>query len=205
MPLSVRYNQGNLNGWSNRLKKYLQSYGFLLSIAGLIIVFDQWTKYLVRTNLDFTESWAPWEWLAPFARIVHWKNTGAAFGMLQNFNVIFAALAVVISLAIIYYYPRVEKSDWPLRVALAMQMGGALGNLIDRLTQGYVTDFISVGRFAVFNIADASISVGVAVLVVGVWLKDRQETKKARAATESTEAEPEPEEKPQVEQQTPLE
>ena len=187
------------------MKKYLQSYGFLFSIAGLIIVFDQWTKHLVRTNLDFTESWAPWEWLVPYARIVHWKNTGAAFGMLQNFNVIFAALAVVISLAIIYYYPRVEKSDWPLRVALAMQMGGALGNLIDRLTQGYVTDFISVGRFAVFNIADASISVGVAVLVVGVWLKDRQETKKARAATESTEAEPEPEEKPQVEEQTPLE
>lgn len=205
MAESVRYNLGILNGWSCGLKKYLQSYAFLFSIAGLIILLDQWTKYLVRSNLEFTEAWSPWEWLAPYARIVHWKNTGAAFGMLQNFNLVFAGLAVVISLAIIYYYPRVDKSEWPLRIALAMQMGGALGNLVDRITQGYVTDFISVGRFAVFNIADASISVGVAVLVVGVWLKDRQEAKKARSAAASTAAEPVQEEHPQVEEQTPLE
>ena len=187
------------------MKKYLESYGFLFSIAGLIIAFDQWTKHLVRSNLEFTESWSPWEWLTPYARIVHWKNTGAAFGMLQNFNVVFAVLAVVISLAIIYYYPRVEKSDWPLRLALAMQMGGALGNLIDRITQGYVTDFVSLGRFAVFNVADASISVGVAVLVIGVWLKDRQEAKKARQASASTTAEPGVHEHSQAEEQPPLE
>lgn len=156
------------------MKKYLESYTFLFSIAGLIILLDQWTKFLVRSNLALQETWSPWAWLSPYARIVHWKNTGAAFGIFQNLNPVFAVLAVVVSIAILYFFPRVEKGEWPLRIALSMQMGGALGNLIDRLTQGYVTDFVSLGRFAVFNVADASISMGVAVLVVGVWLTERK-------------------------------
>jgi signal peptidase II len=163
-----------LLAWSAQLKKYLESYTFLFSIAGLIIILDQWTKYLVRSNLALQETWSPWAWLSPYARIVHWKNTGAAFGIFQNLNPVFAVLAVVVSIAILYFFPRVEKGEWPLRIALSMQMGGALGNLIDRLTQGYVTDFVSLGRFAVFNVADASISMGVAVLVVGVWFTERK-------------------------------
>jgi signal peptidase II len=62
---------------------------------------------------------------------------------------------------------------------MGMQLGGALGNLIDRVTRGEVTDFISVGNFAVFNIADASISVGVAVLLIGMWWKEKADSKKA--------------------------
>jgi signal peptidase II len=62
---------------------------------------------------------------------------------------------------------------------MAMQFAGAAGNLIDRLAFAQVTDFISVGNFAIFNVADASISVGVAVLLLGVWLKERAEKKRA--------------------------
>ena len=62
-----------------------------------------------------------------------------------------------------------------MRVALALQFGGALGNLIDRITIGHVTDFISVGNFAVFNVADSCITVGVLVMIIGIWQKDRQE------------------------------
>jgi signal peptidase II len=156
------------------LKKYLESYAFLLTIAGFIISLDQWTKCLVRNNLAFQETWSPWEWLEPYARIVHWKNTGAVFGIFQDFNLVFSILAIVVTLAILFFFPRVSKAEWPLRIALAMQMGGAVGNLIDRLVQGYVTDFVSLGRFAVFNVADASISIGVAVLVIGVWVLERQ-------------------------------
>jgi signal peptidase II len=161
------------------LKKLIRGYGALLAIAGFIIVSDQITKYLVRTNIPMGEMWSPWAWLAPFARIVHWKNTGAAFGMFQNFNLVFSILAVIVSIAILYYYPRVPREEWPLRLAMGMQLGGAVGNLIDRLTQGYVTDFVSVGNFAVFNIADASISVGVAVLILGVWFMEQSQKKKA--------------------------
>jgi signal peptidase II len=76
---------------------------------------------------------------------------------------------------IIYYYPQVDPADWSLRVAMAMQTAGAAGNLLDRLMHQEVTDFISVGIFPVFNVADASITVGVAVLLLGVWIKERAE------------------------------
>lgn len=162
------------------MKKYLKDYAFLLGIALIIIVLDQWTKSLVHQNLGFQEMWSPWPWLEPYARIVNWRNTGAAFGMLQGFSDVFTVLAMVVGVIILYYFPQVPKEDWPLRAAMGLQLGGAMGNLIDRLTEGYVTDFISVGNFAVFNIADASITVGVVVLILGMWIKERQEKKLAQ-------------------------
>jgi signal peptidase II len=159
------------------LNRYWRDYAVLVVLAGLIIALDQWTKWLVRTNLPFQGTWLPgWlEWLSPYARIVHWSNSGAAFGTFQNGNTVFTILAIVVIGAILYYYPRVEAGDWTLRLAMGMQLGGATGNLIDRLLMQRVTDFIAVGNFPVFNVADASISVGVVVLLLGVWLKERSE------------------------------
>jgi signal peptidase II len=156
------------------LKKYIRDYLFLFLLAGVIIALDQWTKYLVRETLPFQAIWSPWPWLTPFARIVHWKNTGAAFGIFQGFGNVFTILAIVVSIAILYYFPQVPRRDWTLRFAMGLQLGGAIGNLIDRLFFGSVTDFISVGNFAVFNIADASISIGVAILVLGMLVKERE-------------------------------
>lgn len=161
------------------MKKYIKDYALLLTLAGAIIAVDQWSKILVRKNLAFQEIWVPWDWLRPYARIVHWQNTGAAFGMFQDMNIVFMILAIIVSLAILYYFPRVPRSEWYLRLAMCLQLAGAMGNLIDRIHQGYVTDFISVGTFAVFNVADASISSGVAVMLVGLWIKEQQEKKKA--------------------------
>jgi signal peptidase II len=151
-----------------------REYAFLLGLAGAVVALDQGTKYWVRTQLAFTESWTPWAWLAPYARIIHWNNTGAAFGLFRSGGLLFTVVAVLVSVAILYYYPRVPASQTPLRLALSLQLGGAIGNLIDRLLQGTVTDFISVGSFPVFNVADASISVGVAVLVAAMWLEERR-------------------------------
>jgi signal peptidase II len=159
------------------LKKYLKDYAFLFIIAGVIITLDQWTKGLVRSNIPFGDSWPHTSWITPFARIVHWNNTGAAFGLFQGYNLVFSILAVAVSLAIIYYFPRITAQDWILRVALSMQLAGAVGNLIDRITMGTVTDFISVGNFAVFNVADSSISVGVAILLLTVLYRDWKEKK----------------------------
>ena len=157
-------------------------------IAGVIIALDQWTKWLVRTNIPLSETWLPLslQWLSPYARIVNWHNTGAAFGMFQGGSRIFTVLAFIVIGAILYYYPHVEKSDWTLRLAMSMQLAGAVGNLIDRLTQnGRVTDFISVGRFPVFNVADSSISVGTAILLLGIYLQERAAHKeKMKAAGE---------------------
>ncbi|MFC1996841.1 signal peptidase II [Chloroflexota bacterium] len=160
------------------MKQYIKDYIYLFSIAGLVVIFDQWTKNLVRDNLSIGEMWVPWDWLAPFARIIHWQNTGAAFGLGQNLSWVFASLAFVVIGAIIYYFPKVERNSFLIRTALAMQLGGALGNLIDRLTQEMrVTDFVSIGRFAVWNVADACIFVGTLILILGVWLEDRKSNK----------------------------
>ena len=161
------------------MKDLLRKYSGILLIAFVIILLDQWTKGWVRANIPTGESWLPdsWQWLSPYARIVNWYNTGAAFGMFKDGSMVFTVLAFIVIVAILFYYPKVEHDDWSLRLALSMQLGGAMGNLIDRLTIGHVTDFISVGNFPVFNVADASISVGAAVLFLGVWLRERAERK----------------------------
>jgi signal peptidase II len=159
-------------------KKYLLgTYAFLFVVAGILVALDQWTKSLVRNNLAMGTMWSPWDWLMPYARIVHWSNTGVAFGMFQNQNELFALLAFIVSIVIIYYFPRVSPNDWIIRLALGIQLGGAVGNLIDRVLIGHVTDFVSVGSFAVFNVADASITVGVIVLLLGIWIQDRRQQK----------------------------
>jgi signal peptidase II len=166
------------------LRDTWKDYLILLLIAGAIITLDQWTKYLVRTHIPLGTDWLPdWlSWLAPFARIRHWYNTGAAFGLFQNGNLIFSILAVIVACLILYYYPRASRQEWWMRLALILQFSGAIGNLIDRLTIKHVTDFISLGGFAIFNVADSSISVGVAVLVLGIWLKERAQKRQAAAA-----------------------
>lgn len=148
------------------IRNFLPDYLYLLAIAGATVLLDQASKGLVRANLGFTDVWAPVEFLAPFARIVHWKNTGAAFGIFQNGSLLFTILAILVSLTILNYYPVIPRADRWLRTALALQMGGAMGNLIDRLTLGYVVDFISVLRLPVFNIADLSIFIGVILILL---------------------------------------
>jgi signal peptidase II len=152
----------------------VRDYLVLLGVAGGIVALDQWSKYLVRSNLLFGETWVPWDWLRPYARIVHWNNTGAAFGIFPAGGVVFTIVAVIVAVAIVYYYPLVPRDQLGIRIALPMQLGGALGNLIDRLSIGTVTDFISVGPVPVFNVADACITVGVAVLIVAMWIDERR-------------------------------
>jgi signal peptidase II len=166
--------------WKSAFRDYLT----LAMMAGAIILLDQLTKSIVRANLALGEMWSPWAWLEPYARIVHWKNTGAAFGIFQGFGDVFTVLAFVVAGAILYYFPQVPREDWVLRLAMGLQFSGAVGNLIDRLTIGWVTDFVSVGRFPVFNVADACISIGTVILVLGVWIKDRQQKAGPEAAPE---------------------
>lgn len=165
---------------NSKVKNYLVLFG----VAGILIALDQWTKWLVRENIEFGSQWLPdWlTWLSPYARFVNWHNSGAAFGMFQNGNTVFTVLAFIVIAAIIYYYPQVEADDWTLKIAMGLQLAGATGNLIDRLMFGRVTDFISVGRFPVFNVADSSITIGVIVLMIGVLYKEYQDKKKAALA-----------------------
>lgn len=169
------------------MNKIVKNYLFLFIVAGLLIAFDQWSKAQVRYSLPLGSIWSPWEWLTPYARIVHWKNTGVAFGMFQGMGTVFAVLAAIVSLVIIYYYPRVAGDSRVLKVAMSLQLAGAMGNFIDRVTIGHVTDFLSIGDFPVFNVADACISVGVAILLIYVWVQEKKE-KELNSAAESVES-----------------
>jgi signal peptidase II len=169
------------------LKKIIKNYWLLFTVAGLVIALDQITKAIVRANIPFGGSWMPWEWLAPIFRFVHWENTGAAFGLFQGGGFVFKILAVIVALFIVVYYPQIPQNEKLMRVALSMQLGGAVGNLIDRIRLGPVTDFISVGTFPVFNIADSSITIGVALLILALWISERKE--KALAETQNAESE----------------
>jgi signal peptidase II len=184
---TVRANRLKLGDFLNFLKEHRIDFLFLFSISTVIIALDQWTKSLVRANIQLGSDWLPqgFLWLEPYARIRYWYNSGAAFGIFQNGNLVFTILAIIVVLLIIYYFPRTERNDWWLRVAMCLQLAGAAGNLIDRLFFAHVTDFISVGNFAIFNLADASISVGVAVLLLGVWIKERAEKKRTALASSS--------------------
>jgi signal peptidase II len=128
---------------------------------------------------------------------LNWKNTGAAFGMFQNGGLIFTILAFVVSGAILYYYPQIPRQDRLIRISMGFLLGGAVGNLIDRLTQGLiVTDFISIWIFPVFNLADLSITIGVVILCLGMIVQERRNKALARQAASVVEA-PEQETSPQ--------
>ena len=176
------------------MNRFVKDYIFLVGVAGAIIALDQWTKWLVRENIPFGGQWLPesLSWISPYARIMNWHNSGAAFGMFQQGGLVFTVLAFVVIAIILYYFPQTESNDWSLRLALGLQLGGAAGNLIDRLMFGRVTDFISVGSFPIFNVADSSITLGVGVLFLGAWLAKRNEkleaTDESKADDEQQEA-----------------
>jgi signal peptidase II len=170
-------------------KASLKQYLFLFGIVALIIILDQLTKFQIRNTLRVGESWMPWAWLAPFARIVHWKNTGAAFGLFQNASTVLAILAVVVSIIVIVYYHHIPVEEKLMRTAMAMMLGGAIGNLIDRLTIGHVTDFISLGTFPVFNVADSCITIGVGILLLAMWIKEIREKRATKNLSQPEEPE----------------
>lgn len=161
-------------------KATFREMSILLSVAGLSLVLDQWTKNIVETNMPLNSISVPFPAIEEIFRFTHVANTGAAFGMFQNGSAIFMVLAVLVSLGILYYnFFSLEGNQRLMRVALGMQMGGALGNFIDRVRIGHVTDFIDIGPWYIFNVADMSIVGGAIVLGYIVLQEMREEREQA--------------------------
>lgn len=139
------------------------------AIAALVFAADQVTKYLVRDHLQFGESWPSSDWLV---HISHVTNTGAAFGMLQNQTAFLIFTSVIGLGAIVLYFVYPPFHHPLLRVAFGMQLGGAIGNLSDRVRHGSVTDFIKFPHYPYFNVADSSIVVGVCILAWFLLFRD---------------------------------
>lgn len=141
----------------------------LLSTLPLVLVADQLTKLFIKTNFQLGQSW-PQEGLI---RLTYATNTGTAFGLLRN-QTVFLIFASVIAVGFLIYFYRTHATVRPLlRLSIGLQLGGAFGNLLDRLTVGAVVDFIDVGWWPIFNIADSSIVVGMTILIVIMLFLDK--------------------------------
>lgn len=155
---------------SERNWKWLVWVVALLAFAG-----DQMTKTVVRTTLSLGESRHFFDTF-PLNQIAITRtfNTGAAFGMLSDYGTFFIIVAIVVIAGIGLYYRRLPKGQWWLFLSLGLQVGGAAGNLVDRLRFGHVTDFIQIGIFPIFNLADVAIVSGVGILAIHFWREDQR-------------------------------
>lgn len=136
----------------------------LLGIAALALLADQASKAWVQQHFALCDD-SPAQTIVPqWLSFIYTCNRGAAFGLLANATLLFVLIALLVIGAIIAYVRYLPANRPWLRLSLGLQLGGALGNLIDRVRQGFVVDFISVKSFPVFNVADCCIVVGVIIL-----------------------------------------
>jgi signal peptidase II len=150
----------------------------LLVTASAILLADQVAKALVVANLALGERVGV---LGDLVQIWHAQNRGAAFSLFQGGTLLFLVVSVLSVGMVAYFHRALRDRAWQLHVVLGIVLGGTLGNLVDRVRQGYVTDWVSVGfgdlRFPTFNVADSSIVVGIGILVLYLLVTnpDRQQ------------------------------
>lgn len=158
----------------------------LLIVALLIVVTDRVSKAFVLAQLDPGETLHIAPWLSPILQFTYVTNTGAAFGFLPQFGTIFAIFSAIVIVAIVIYTHQLPSDEWLMRLSLGLMLGGALGNLIDRLWYGHVVDFVDLNfwplhEWPVFNVADSSIVVGVTILMILMIWEEIEESRQAQA------------------------
>lgn len=145
-----------------------------IAVCGLIIAVDQITKQLIYKNIFYGSSIV----LIPrFLEISHVHNTGAAWGMFNQHTGILSAVTLVACAGLAFLYSQSKKKLFS--AALLMVIGGAVGNLIDRISRGFVIDFIRVWifkyEFPNFNVADSCITIGCVLMIIAVLLSGRKD------------------------------
>ena len=149
------------------------------AIAIGVVAVDQLAKAWIVGNLDIGESI---DLVGDWLRIVHWRNSGILFGMLPQSAGAFAIVSLLVVGVIVYYHAKAGRG-LVVTIALGLLLGGALGNLVDRLHYGSVVDFVDMGigtwRFYTYNVADAAISTAIVLLIamavfpkIGDWAPD---------------------------------
>ncbi len=147
----------------------------LLEVAAIVFALDQLTKTLIIRYIPLYSSVEPIPGLGRLLLFSHTQNSGAAFGIFQNSGNIFMVIAILVGAAIVYYVANSPHMPWLMRISLGLQLGGAMGNMWDRVRHGAVTDFVDIGFWAIFNVADASIVIGVLLLAYWLWQEDMKE------------------------------
>jgi signal peptidase II len=141
--------------------------------AGLIYILDQGTKFFISSRMSLYDS------LPVIDNVFHLtliKNYGAAFGILPHMRAFFVVMHILVIVLVLFFIRQIPVDQRWLRLGLALQLGGATGNLTDRLRLGYVLDFLDFRIWPVFNVADMAIVAGVFSLALGLWrISSRQE------------------------------
>jgi signal peptidase II len=140
------------------------------AVAAAVFALDQLTKAVIRGRLDVGESWPSDGWLV---KLTHVTNDGAAFGILQGQGLFLTITAVIAIGAIVFYYAYPPLEHGLMRVAMGLLLGGAFGNLLDRLRFGEVTDFVDFPRYPEFNVADSAIVIGLVIIAGFFVLSER--------------------------------
>ncbi len=145
-------------------RKYLT----VFSTAFFIVLTDQLTKFLIKSNFQLNES-------VPIIKnifhLTYINNFGAGFGILQQQRWILIFISVAVIGTIFYYLGRIKEKELLLQVLAGFILGGTMGNLIDRAFYGYVTDFLDFRIWPVFNLADSFVTIGIAGLIICLWDK----------------------------------
>ncbi|HEY7021747.1 MAG TPA: signal peptidase II [Ktedonobacterales bacterium] len=163
----------------------------IMILAGLfVIVLDQLTKSWVVQYFVVPNRRDPIPLLGPFLELAYVQNSGVAFSLLSSDSIKFLFIALAIAVIGYLYWRNRENGSLLLKFSFGLVVGGAIGNLIDRFRLGYVIDFIhfhipGVFEFAVFNIADSAISIGVVLLAFLLWQGSAGETKEKSEASPS--------------------
>ncbi|MDQ7821788.1 MAG: signal peptidase II [Candidatus Eremiobacteraeota bacterium] len=147
------------------MSKLVRSVILFIPLAFLVIALDRFTKMLVLTSL------APLESRPLVGRLIlitHIHNFGGAFGLFSHMAFFFVVMGVIVPLLIVIFFKKLVAKGRGWIVAAALIMGGALGNLIDRVTYGYVVDFINIRVWPIFNVADIAITMGIIILFISM-------------------------------------
>lgn len=147
----------------------------IILVVVVAVALDQITKVIIRSSFFLHESIAL---IGNFLRFTYVENPGMAFGIRIGQNKFFTFFSLFASIALVIYLYRIRNEKFLPRFALALILGGAIGNLIDRVLFGQVADFIDFGWWPVFNIADMAVSIGMALLIILV-LFDKEGKKPA--------------------------
>jgi signal peptidase II len=150
----------------------------LPTVAGTVLALDQLSKSWVVAHMSLGESREVASWLAPLFSLTYVTNTGIVFGLFQGMGNLLLIVVFIAIITIFLYYRHLPSGPMSLHIALGLQLGGALGNLVDRLTRGAVVDFIDLNfwplhHWPIFNLADTSIVAGVVLLLL-VMLTEKE-------------------------------
>lgn len=145
---------------------FLKPGALVVALVGIVVIaLDQVTKYLVVQQIGMGNVWYPLP-AVEFLRIIGSYNTGTACGYFPQLSFVFTLAPFFILAVVVWFYRSQKMPSWLLSIGVGLIIGGAFGNLIDRLRLGFVVDFVQVGSFPIFNVADSAVSTAVVLMLL---------------------------------------